>query len=55
VLLTRARQGIVLYIPKGDASDPTRNPSEFDATADFLIACGARLVQAPSTEHIPLA
>lgn len=45
VLLTRARQGVVLYIPQGDASDPTRNPNEFDATAEFLLSCGARLIQ----------
>jgi hypothetical protein len=43
VLLTRARQGIVLYIPQGDRADPTRTPSEFDETANFLIECGARL------------
>jgi hypothetical protein len=43
VLMTRARQGIVLFIPKGDSSDPTRSPAEFDATADFLISCGARV------------
>jgi hypothetical protein len=42
VLLTRARQGIVLYVPEGDASDPTRIPEEFDRTAEFLISCGAR-------------
>lgn len=48
VLLTRARQGIVLYIPRGDATDPTRNPDDFDATAKFLISCGARLIR-PST------
>jgi hypothetical protein len=41
VLLTRARQGMVLFIPKGDASDATRSPEEFDRIADFLIRCGA--------------
>ncbi len=43
VLLTRARQGIVLFVPHGDSSDITRLPAEFDATADFLLACGARI------------
>jgi hypothetical protein len=43
VLLSRARQGVVLFIPSGDQDDPTRNPSEFDETANFLLACGARL------------
>ena len=40
VLLTRARQGMVLYVPAGDASDSTRQPAEMEATAEFLIACG---------------
>ncbi len=42
VLLTRARQGIVIYIPEGSSDDPTRSPAEFEATARFLISCGAR-------------
>ncbi len=40
VLLTRARQGLVLFIPRGDARDPTRSPKEMDATANYLVACG---------------
>ena len=40
VLLTRARQGMVLFIPRGDKNDPTQNPDEFDATYDFLLRCG---------------
>jgi hypothetical protein len=40
VLLTRARQGMILWIPQGDASDETRLPSFFDSTADYLIRCG---------------
>ena len=47
VLLTRARQGIVIYIPTGDPTDPTRSPAEFNATASFLLECGARLVSEP--------
>jgi hypothetical protein len=42
VLLTRARQGIVIFVPAGDSNDPTRVPMEFDETAEFLLACGAR-------------
>jgi len=41
VLLTRARQGMVIFIPKGDSSDPTVSPAEFEATATFLHRCGA--------------
>ncbi len=42
VLLTRARQGVVLYVPQGNQGDPTRTPFEFDETANFLMECGAR-------------
>jgi DUF2075 family protein len=40
VLLTRARQGMVIFVPKGDESDPTIRREEFDATAQYLIRCG---------------
>jgi hypothetical protein len=40
VLLTRARQGMVIYVPRGDAADPTRKPDELDRTAEFLVRCG---------------
>jgi hypothetical protein len=40
VILTRARQGMILFIPKGDISDPTRDPSFYDGTFDFLRSCG---------------
>jgi hypothetical protein len=42
VLLTRAREGLVLWVPSGDPEDPTRAPDSLDATADFLLRCGAR-------------
>jgi hypothetical protein len=40
VLLTRARAGSVIYVPKGDAEDPTRPPADFDAVAAILEASG---------------
>jgi hypothetical protein len=40
VLLTRARQGMVIFVPRGDAADATRPPSDYDAVADWLTACG---------------
>jgi hypothetical protein len=40
VLLTRARQGMVIFVPNGDPSDPTRDPAEFDSTAEYLLRCG---------------
>ncbi len=40
VLLTRARQGMIIFVPKGNAQDTTNNPNEFQSTADFLQSCG---------------
>ncbi|RAI93846.1 DUF2075 domain-containing protein [Algoriphagus yeomjeoni] len=42
VLMTRARQGIVIFIPHGDSSDLTRPPSLYDSTFEFLISCGMK-------------
>jgi hypothetical protein len=44
VLLTRARRGLLLWIPQGDVSDETRLPDFFDSTADYLIRCGLPVV-----------
>jgi len=40
VLLTRARQGMVVYVPEGDPVDKTRPQHFYDGIADFLKACG---------------
>ncbi len=40
VLLTRAREGMILWIPPGDIRDSTRQPELLDATAAFLHAAG---------------
>ncbi len=40
VLLTRARQGMVLYVPAGSAEDETRRCGELDQTAEYLLRCG---------------
>jgi Uncharacterized conserved protein (DUF2075) len=40
VLLTRARQGMVIYVPRGDALDATRPSAFYDGTAAFLTECG---------------
>lgn len=44
VLLTRAREGLAIWIPPGDVNDPTRLPQPFDSTADYLFRCGAVLL-----------
>jgi hypothetical protein len=40
VILTRARQGMIIFVPKGDTSDLTRLPSFYDGTFDYLCSCG---------------
>jgi hypothetical protein len=40
VLLTRARQGMVVYVPPGDSSDPTRPPNFYDSTYHYLTELG---------------
>lgn len=40
VLLTRARQGFVIYIPEGDDRDQTRRPEYYDATYQYLKQIG---------------
>jgi hypothetical protein len=40
VLLTRARQGMVIVVPEGDSSDPTRIPDFYDPAFAMLKAAG---------------
>lgn len=40
VLLTRARQGMVIFVPPGDPDDPTRPPDFYDATYAYLREIG---------------
>ncbi len=42
VLLTRARQGMVVVVPEGDEEDPTRNPKFYDATYSYLKSIGMK-------------
>jgi len=44
VLLTRARQGMVIFVPPGDKSDPTRDPSFYDETYAYLYGLGLQEV-----------
>lgn len=40
VLLTRARQGMILVVPEGDDTDPTRARSFYDPTFEYLSSLG---------------
>lgn len=45
VLLTRARQGMVLFVPPGDSSDHTRPPSYYDSTYRYLRRLGVASIE----------
>jgi len=38
--LTRARQGMVIVVPRGDPEDPTRSPAYYDPTYKYLKGIG---------------
>lgn len=40
VLLTRARQGLIVFVPQGSHDDGTRPHKLYDGIYDFLITCG---------------
>ena len=40
VLLTRARQGMVVFVPTGEPSDRTRSPLYYDLTFNYLADLG---------------
>lgn len=44
VLLTRARQGMVIVVPPGDADDPTRRPDYYDPTYEYLKGIGFEVI-----------
>jgi hypothetical protein len=40
VLLTRAREGMVIWVPRGHSADWTRPASDYDSIAEYLGSCG---------------
>jgi len=44
VLLTRAREGLVIWVPPGDSDDRTRDPQRLDRTANLLQEAGLSLI-----------
>lgn len=44
VLLTRARQGMVIVVPKGNKEDATRNPSYYNSTFNYLKEIGFEII-----------
>lgn len=50
VLLTRARAGMVIWVPTGENADRSRRPDESDAIFQTLIASGCSILGAASAE-----
>jgi hypothetical protein len=44
VLLTRARQGLVIVVPPGDTKDSTRPPKFYDSTFEYLKNIGFKVI-----------
>jgi DUF2075 family protein len=44
VLLTRARQGMIIFVPPGDRDDATRPPAFYDETFMYLKGVGLELI-----------
>ncbi len=51
VLVTRARQSVIIWVPRGDASDGTITPEPFDDTAEMLVEAGARPLHTLAAER----
>jgi hypothetical protein len=44
VLLTRARQGMVIVVPRGDSEDSTRRPEYYDSTFSYFREIGFEVI-----------
>jgi hypothetical protein len=53
VLLTRARHETIIYVPRGNAADVTRDPVLLDEIAGFLTRCGARVLPSGLDPMLP--
>jgi len=40
VLLTRAREGMIICVPRGRKEDPTFQPEWYDSVYEYLLSCG---------------
>ena len=44
VLLTRARQGMIIFVPEGRTDDHTRKPQFYDRTFEYLKSVGFEVI-----------
>ena len=50
VLLTRARQGVVIFVPNGNPEDPTRPREFYDGTYEYLLTCGVEPLESDALD-----
>ena len=50
VLLTRARKGMVIWVPPGTGADESMSPSEMDEVAMVLLAAGATYLSSTTNQ-----
>lgn len=53
VLLTRARQGMVIVVPRGDTDDPTRSHGYYDGTYEYLKEIGFKTIEIGDDVDLP--
>lgn len=44
VLMTRAREGMIIYVPQGDKEDKTTSPEFYDPIFKYLVSCGLQII-----------
>lgn len=52
VLLTRARQGVVIFVPEGNSADMTRQPEYYDTTYAYLRSIGLDALDTPERTDV---
>lgn len=55
VLLTRARYETIIFVPRGDAGDPTRDPAVYDRIAARMHEAGAPWLEESVLPSVPAA
>lgn len=45
VLMTRAREGMIIFVPEGDKQDQTRLPEFYDPVYNYLKSCGLKEIE----------
>ena len=54
VLLTRARQGVILFVPNGQTDDHTRDPRWYDDLYNYFVDCGVSKLETTNRQPKPV-